>query len=94
MLSVLSQILSFALSVVIIAKTAEGVLTRTGSRFIAIAGGILAGIAISVILDFTLAYATPEYERDLESVISRAVSSIVLSLILSFVVTMKSFRHE
>jgi hypothetical protein len=94
MLSVLTQLLSFALSVVIIAKTTEGVFARTGSRFVAIAGGTAAGMITSVILDFTLAYAIPGFERDVDSVISRAVSSIVLSLILSFVVTTKSFRHE
>lgn len=94
MLSILSQLIAFAAGVTAISGVARHLQFSTGSRGKAILGGVLAGIVASVISDFTFSYATPGWERDIESVIARAIASILFSAALSFVMTMKRFRHE
>jgi hypothetical protein len=94
MLSTLSQLFAFALSVLVVSAATRHLQFSTGSRGKAILGGIVAGIIVSVISDFTFSYATTGWERDIESVIARALVSILLSAPLSFVMTTKRFTRE
>jgi len=94
MLSIISQLAGFAISVSLMAWAVRRIYSFTGSRTKAILCSVAVGIIVSVILDFTFSYATPGWERDAESVIERAIASIFFSVILSFIFTMKRFRHE
>jgi hypothetical protein len=94
MLSLLSQLVAFAVSVSVVSGVSRHLQFSTGSRAKAVLGGVLAGIVTSIISDFTFSYATPGYGRDIEAVIARAIASTIFSAALSFIMTMKRFRHK
>jgi hypothetical protein len=93
MLEIISLLIGFVLSVTVTTSVARRV-NASGSRVRAVAAGALASIMLSVISDFTLAYAYQGYDHSLEAVISRALSAAFIGLVIAFFVTSKSAMRD
>lgn len=89
MLDTISQLVSFVVTVsltVFVARRAK----RTRSRAVAVACGTGASILLSVVNDFSFTYATADYDRSLELVLSRALVSAAIGIIVSSFATRPS----
>jgi hypothetical protein len=62
---------------------AHGVRGTGGSRLSASAAGGLASAVVSVISDFTFAYAASFYDRSFEAVLSRAVGAFIIGCLIA-----------
>ncbi|MFN5452791.1 hypothetical protein [Bradyrhizobium sp.] len=90
MLAMVSLLIGFVLSVTVTALVARCINSNGGGRVRAVMLGALASTVLSVLSDFTLAYAQQEYDRSLEAVVSRALVAAFIGLVISLFVTSKS----
>jgi hypothetical protein len=94
MLEIISLLIGFVLSVTVTTSVARRVKASGSRRVRAVAAGASASIMLSVISDFTLAYAYQGYDHSLEAVISRALSAAFIGLVIAFFVTSKSAMRD
>jgi uncharacterized membrane protein (DUF4010 family) len=94
MWEIISQLIGFVLSVAVTTSVARRVKASGDRRVRAVAAGALASTVLSVISDFTLAYAYQGYDRSLEAVISRALVAAFIGLVIAFFATSKSAMKE
>jgi hypothetical protein len=90
MLATISLLVGFVLSVAVTTLIARRVIANGGRRVRAVAIGALASTVLSVVSDFTLAYAEQVYDRSLEAVMSRAFVATFIGLAIAFFATSKS----
>jgi heme/copper-type cytochrome/quinol oxidase subunit 3 len=84
MMATISRLVGFVLSVAVTTLIARRVISNGGRRVRAVATGALASTVLSVVSDFTLAYAEQVYDRSLEAVMSRALVATFIGLAIAF----------
>ena len=94
MLATISLFIGFVLSVTVTTLVARRAKANGRGRVRAVMFGALASTVLSVVSDFTLAYAQQEYDRSLEAVGSRALVAAVIGLVIAFFATSKSAMRE
>lgn len=88
MLAASSQILDFVLNIAVIIIAARWAAQRTG-RVRAILFASAAACVYSVISDFSIHYAVPDFDRSLKAVMINAVVTAALGYGVSFFVTLR-----
>ena len=84
MISVLTQLIAFIVSVAVVVTVMHWARKTSGSLIIALLATGCAGAILSGVADFTFAYADADCDRSLEAIAQRTVVSGVLSMILGF----------
>jgi predicted membrane protein len=80
----LTSLPAFIASVLISVMTARWLFVTYKNKLVALCGTAVAGIALSIISDFTVAYSVDEYDRSFQMVIERAAMSAVISTIIGY----------
>ncbi|MBR0712717.1 hypothetical protein [Bradyrhizobium liaoningense] len=90
MLAAIFPFIGFVLSVTATVLVARRVKANGGSRVRSVVFGALVSAGLSVVSDFTLAYAEQGYDHSKEGVVSRAAVAALIGLVIAFFATSKS----
>lgn len=88
MLQIISGIADFVLNMAAVIIAVRWAARRT-TRLWVIVLGTLVGFVYSIVSDFTISYATPDYDRSFHAVMINALLTAVIGFAIAFFATLR-----